>query len=167
MMDAWEEGEREAQGNIQSNRKFRTRKVLAAYVHSKGLKLGITSSPCPNSCQAAAISKHRRDHNGKAEHDCPAGAEQSVAHFLDIPPAFPRRRIGFERRTSRTLISSRFPRRRRFAHAAPRGRSFPREVGGNLWRTTGDNHDSWESISGFDQDPLSRCWNSQSSCRGA
>jgi len=47
--DTWE-GDRDAQGNIQSNRKFPDMKALAAYVHSKGLKLGIYSSPGPNTC---------------------------------------------------------------------------------------------------------------------
>ena len=44
--DTWE-GERDAQGNIQTNEKFPDMKALADYVHSKGLKLGIYSSPGP------------------------------------------------------------------------------------------------------------------------
>ena len=42
--DTWE-GERDAQGNIHPNSKFPDMKALADYVHSKGLKLGIYSSP--------------------------------------------------------------------------------------------------------------------------
>ena len=42
--DCWE-GKRDAQGEIQSNDKFPDMKALADYVHSKGLKLGIYSSP--------------------------------------------------------------------------------------------------------------------------
>ena len=42
--DTWE-GERDANGKIQSNSKFPDMKALADYVHSKGLKLGIYSSP--------------------------------------------------------------------------------------------------------------------------
>jgi alpha-galactosidase len=42
--DTWEGG-RDAQGNIQTNKKFPDMKALADYVHSKGLKLGIYSSP--------------------------------------------------------------------------------------------------------------------------
>ena len=38
------------QGNIQTNKKFPDMKALADYVHSKGLKLGIYSSPGPNTC---------------------------------------------------------------------------------------------------------------------
>ena len=42
--DTWE-GERDAQGRIQANSKFPDMKALADFVHSKGLKLGIYSSP--------------------------------------------------------------------------------------------------------------------------
>ncbi|WP_229668881.1 glycoside hydrolase family 27 protein [Edaphobacter acidisoli] len=47
--DTWE-GTRDAEGNIQSNEKFPDMKALADYVHSKGLKLGIYSSPGPKTC---------------------------------------------------------------------------------------------------------------------
>jgi len=47
--DTWE-GERDAQGRIQPNSKFPDMKALADYVHSKGLKLGIYSSPGPKTC---------------------------------------------------------------------------------------------------------------------
>jgi alpha-galactosidase len=47
--DTWE-GERDAQGRIQSNNKFPDMKALADYVHSKGLKLGIYSSPGAKTC---------------------------------------------------------------------------------------------------------------------
>src|SRR5256714_2443251 len=47
--DSWEAG-RDAQGNIQSNSKFPDMKALADYVHSKGLKIGIYSSPGPKTC---------------------------------------------------------------------------------------------------------------------
>ena len=47
--DTWE-GERDAQGKIQTNDKFPDMKALADYVHSKGLKIGIYSSPGPKTC---------------------------------------------------------------------------------------------------------------------
>src|SRR5579864_4472511 len=47
--DTWE-GSRDANGNIQSNNKFPDMKALSDYVHSKGLKLGIYSSPGPKTC---------------------------------------------------------------------------------------------------------------------
>jgi alpha-galactosidase len=47
--DGWEKG-RDAEGNIQTNSNFPNMKALADYVHSKGLKLGIYSSPGPKTC---------------------------------------------------------------------------------------------------------------------
>ena len=47
--DTWE-GDRDAAGIIHSNSKFPDMKALADYVHSKGLKLGIYSSPGPKTC---------------------------------------------------------------------------------------------------------------------
>ncbi len=52
--DTWELG-RDANGNITSNKKFPDMKALADYVHSKGLKIGIYSSPGPrNHCAEEA-----------------------------------------------------------------------------------------------------------------
>ncbi len=47
--DTWEAG-RDASGNIQPNAKFPDMKALTDYVHSKGLKVGIYSSPGPKTC---------------------------------------------------------------------------------------------------------------------
>ena len=44
--DTWE-GQRDAAGNIHANSKFPDMKALGDYVHSKGLKFGIYSSPGP------------------------------------------------------------------------------------------------------------------------
>jgi alpha-galactosidase len=47
--DTWE-GKRDAQGVLHTNEKFPDMKALADYVHSKGLKLGIYSSPGRQTC---------------------------------------------------------------------------------------------------------------------
>src|SRR3984893_12719372 len=47
--DTWQ-GERDSTGIIHANSKFPDMKVLADFVHSKGLKLGIYSSPGPKTC---------------------------------------------------------------------------------------------------------------------
>jgi len=57
--DTWE-GTRDAQGNIQTNSKFPDMKALADYVHSKGLKIGIYSSPGPKTCA---------DYEGSYQHE--------------------------------------------------------------------------------------------------
>lgn len=48
--DSWE-GERDADGNIHPNSKFPDMKGLAGYLHARGLKLGIYSSPGPLTCE--------------------------------------------------------------------------------------------------------------------
>ncbi len=56
--DCWE-GKRDANGEILTNSKFPDMKALADYVHSKGLKLGIYSSPGPKTCAGYEASyKH-------------------------------------------------------------------------------------------------------------
>ena len=59
--DTWQ-GDRDAQGNIRANSKFPDMKALADYVHSKGLKIGIYSSPVPPPAPStkAAIGTRRR-----------------------------------------------------------------------------------------------------------
>ncbi len=47
--DTWEAG-RDAQGRIQTNDKFPDMKALCDYIHAKGLKFGIYSSPGPKTC---------------------------------------------------------------------------------------------------------------------
>jgi alpha-galactosidase len=47
--DTWE-GQRDPKGILPPNQKFPDMKALADYVHSKGLKLGIYSSPGPRTC---------------------------------------------------------------------------------------------------------------------
>jgi alpha-galactosidase len=53
--DTWE-GERDADGVLHTNAKFPDMKALADYVHSKGLKIGIYSSPGPKTCAGYAGS---------------------------------------------------------------------------------------------------------------
>jgi alpha-galactosidase len=47
--DTWQ-GTRDAQGVIHPNSRFPDMKALAGYVHGKGLKIGIYSSPGPTTC---------------------------------------------------------------------------------------------------------------------
>jgi len=47
--DCWQ-GKRDAKGNIHPNSRFPNMKALADYIHSKGLKFGLYSSPGPKTC---------------------------------------------------------------------------------------------------------------------
>jgi len=50
-IDGCWQGERDTEGFIHPNARFPDMKALADYVHSKGLKIGIYSSPGPKDCQ--------------------------------------------------------------------------------------------------------------------
>src|SRR5438874_13226643 len=58
--DTWE-GQRDDSGFIHANEKFPDMKGLADYVHSKGLKLGIYSSPGPKTCAGFEGSYRHED----------------------------------------------------------------------------------------------------------
>ena len=153
--DTWE-GERDSRGSIQTNQKFPDLKALADYVHSKGLKIGIYSSPGPNTC---------------------AGYEGSYGHEEQDARTFARWGIDYLKYdwcSARNLynddeMQAVYQKMGDALHAAGRpivfslcqyGRAevwkWGPEVGGNLWRTTGDIRDAWESMSriGFNQNDL-------------
>ena len=58
--DCWEAG-RDADGMILSNEKFPDMKALSDYIHSKGLKFGIYSSPGPKTCAGFTASYQHED----------------------------------------------------------------------------------------------------------
>ena len=60
--DTWE-GERDSNGVLHTNSKFPDMKALADYVHGKGLKLGIYSSPGPKTCAnyAGSLDHEQQD----------------------------------------------------------------------------------------------------------
>jgi alpha-galactosidase len=62
--DCWEDG-RDTNGVITVNKKFGDMKALADYVHSKGLKLGIYSSPGPKTCAGFEASFGHEDQDAK------------------------------------------------------------------------------------------------------
>jgi hypothetical protein len=55
--DCWQ-GQRDADGNIQSNEKFPDMQAMADYIHSKGLKFGTYSSPGSTTCAGFTASYH-------------------------------------------------------------------------------------------------------------
>ena len=62
--EGWE-GARDAQGNLSPNPGFPDMKALAAYVHSKGLKLGIYTSPGPKACGGSEGSYGHEEQDAK------------------------------------------------------------------------------------------------------
>ena len=62
--DTWE-GKRDADGVLHVNDKFKDMKALADYVHAKGLKLGVYSSPGPKTCAGYEGSYGHEDQDAK------------------------------------------------------------------------------------------------------
>jgi alpha-galactosidase len=65
-LDGSWEGERDAAGQLHPNpTKFGDMKALVAYVHSKGLKFGIYSSPGPVTCGGFVASYQHEEQDAK------------------------------------------------------------------------------------------------------
>jgi alpha-galactosidase len=153
--DTWEAG-RDAQGNIQTNKKFPDMKALADYVHSKGLKLGIYSSPGPNTCAGYEGSY------GHEEQDARTYAAWGI-DYLKYDWCGARNLYTDEEMQAvyQIMGDALLKQKRPIVYSLCQyGRQdvwkWGAEVGGNLWRTTGDIRDAWDSMTriGFNQNDL-------------
>ena len=149
--DCWE-GKRDANGFIQSNAKFPDMKALADYVHSKGLKIGIYSSPGPKTCAGFEASWQHEEQDAQQyaawgfdylKYDwCSYGGiapnpnrEELMKPYLVMQAAL--------RKQKRDIVFS------LCQYGMGDVWEWGAEVGGNCWRTTGDIGDSWGSMSGI------------------
>src|SRR5438309_1558393 len=140
--DTWE-GQRDTQGVIHTNEKFPDMKALADYVHSKGLKLGIYSSPGPKTCAGFEGSYQHEEQDAKTwaswgidylKYDwCSASEmfkpENMQAVYQIMGDAL--------RAAGRNIVYS------LCQYGQQHVEQWGAQVGGNLWRTTGDIGDNW------------------------
>ncbi|MGB8258957.1 MAG: glycoside hydrolase family 27 protein [Terracidiphilus sp.] len=143
--DTWE-GVRDAQGNLQSNHKFPDMKALADYVHSKGLKLGIYSSPGPRTCASYPASYGHEFQDAKTfaawgidylKYDwCSAG---SIYKNDALQPIYQKMGDALQS-TGRPIVYS------LCEYGMGDVEKWGADVGANLWRTTGDIRDEWASM---------------------
>ena len=165
--DTWE-GKRDAQGVIHTNEKFPDMKALSDYVHSKGLKLGIYSSPGPKTCAGyeGSYGHEAQDAQTYAEwgidylkyDQCSFGdiIRQEAGDDLDKAAAM--QKAAYEKmhvaiaKTGRPMVYS-FCQYGLYSVWA-----WGPEKGGNLWRTTDDINDHWDRMSliGFQQAGLEK-----------
>ncbi len=149
--DTWE-GARDEAGNIRSNEKFPDMKALADYVHSKGLKLGIYSSPGPKTCAGYEGSFKHEEQDAKTfaewhidylKYDWCSATE--VYDYHSMPAVYAKMGEALLH-SGRPIVFS------LCQYGVLKGPTWGQRVGGNLWRTTGDISDSWKSMShiGFD-----------------
>jgi alpha-galactosidase len=147
---------RKINGRINTNRKFPDMAALAAYVHARGLKLGIYSSPGPQTCAGftGSYGFETQDAAQYAEwgidylkYDwCSYGTieKERTVPALQKPYRSMRQALdGVERDIVYSLCQ----------YGMGKVWEWGGEVGGNCWRTTGDIEDTWDSMSriGFSQ----------------
>jgi len=153
--DTWQ-GKRDQSGVLHANDKFPDMKALADYVHSKGLKLGIYSGPGAQTCAK---------YEGSYGHE-----EQDARMYADWGIDY----LKYDLCSFRQTMDEQAPNDRvaqmKMMHAAydkmgkalkatgrPIVYSFCQygwdavwewapQLGGNLWRTTGDIRPSWDSV---------------------
>lgn len=153
--DSWE-GDRDAKGVIQTNKRFPDMAALADYVHAKGLKLGIYSSPGPKTC-AGYTGSYRHE-----QQDADTYAAWGIDYlkydwcsYRDIAKSAEPEELKKPYRLMREALN-RCGRDIVFSicqYGMGEVWTWGAEVGGNLWRTTYDIGDTWESVSaiGFAQ----------------
>ena len=165
--DTWQ-GTRDEQGNIRPNAKFPDMKALADYVHSKGLKLGIYSSPGAKTCAGYEGSL------GHEQQDAQTYASWGVDYLKYDLCSYTkqlRERAGNHHAKSQQVMEEVYL--KMHDALARTGRPivlslcqygweavwrWGAQAGGNLWRTSGDIEDKYSSMAaiGFGQAGLSK-----------
>jgi alpha-galactosidase len=149
--DCWEAG-RDADGKVLSNKKFPDMKALTDYVHSKGLKIGLYSSPGPKTCAG---------HEGSYQHE-QQDAQRYAEWGFDYLKYDWCSYGGIAPRPNHEQLLKPYQVMRAALNSVPRDIVFSlcqygmgnvwewgAEVGGNCWRTTGDITDTWSSMAGI------------------
>jgi len=145
--DTWQ-GVRDANGVLQPNHKFPDMKALADYVHSKGLKLGIYSGPGPRTCAGYPGSYGHEEQDAKTyaawgidylKYDWCSAA--TIYKNSELQPVYQKMGAALEA-TGRPIVYS------LCEYGMGHVETWGAKVGGNLWRTTGDINDSWQSMIG-------------------
>jgi alpha-galactosidase len=155
--DGWE-GSRDASGVLKPNPSFPDMKALAVYVHSKGLKLGIYSSPGPRTCGGfeGSYGHEAQDANMYAEwgidylkYDWCSAAR--VWKDTDMQSAYQKMGAALQS-TGRPIVYA------LCQYGRAQVGTWGQQVGGNLWRTTGDIRDTYDSMTkiGFAQSDLAK-----------
>jgi alpha-galactosidase len=153
--DCWQ-GKRDEKGVLHPNEKFPDMKGLADYVHNKGLKVGIYSSPGPKTCAGFEGSL------GHEEQDARLYGEWGIDYLkydycsfqgdVEAQIAAYRKMHDALLKTGRPIVFS------LCQYGMDRVWAWGPGVGGNLWRTTEDISDDYGRMAyiGFGQEGLDR-----------
>ncbi|MGD0941688.1 MAG: glycoside hydrolase family 27 protein [Terracidiphilus sp.] len=154
--DTWE-GERDANGVLHTNAKFPDMKALADYVHSKGLKIGIYSSPGPKTCAGyeASLGHEAQDAKLYAEW----GIDYLKYDLCSFNEQVMQKQAPNDHAAQMHLMIDAYSRMNKALKATGRPILFSLcqygwdsvwewgpSVGANLWRTTGDISPDWDRM---------------------
>ncbi|AXC11150.1 Alpha-galactosidase precursor [Acidisarcina polymorpha] len=165
--DTWQ-GERDAQGMLHANSKFPDMKALADYVHSKGLKIGIYSSPGPKTCAGYAGSYQHEEQDAQLyaswgidylKYDlCSFGDILKKEANGDRQKYFDLEKAAYDKMHKALLATGRPIVFSLCQYGFQNVWEWGPSVGGNLWRTTGDINDTYDrmSVIGFAQSGLEK-----------
>lgn len=159
--DTWED-KRDANGEITTNKRFPNMKALADHVHAKGLKLGIYSSPGPKTCAGYTGSFQ---HEQQDAHTYAAWGVDYLKYdwcsYGDIAKSMDLEELQKPYRVMRAALDGcgRDIVYSLCQYGLGEVWKWGADVGGNLWRTSGDIGDTWDSVSsiGFAQDGKEAC----------
>jgi len=154
--DTWE-GQRDSNGVLQSNSKFPDMKALADYVHSKGLKIGIYSSPGPKTCAGYEASYGHEEQDAQLyaswgidylKYDlCSFIGDVMQKQAPDDKAAQMRIMIAAYDKMDKALKATGRPIVYSFCqYGWDAVWEWAPSVGGNLWRTTGDIYPAWDRV---------------------
>ena len=147
---------RDSSGMINANKKFPDMNALSKYVHDKGLKLGLYSSPGPTTCAGYTASYQSEDKDALRYSDwgidylkydwCSYGSIDTNQNLEAYQKPYRVMRASLDK-VNRDIVYS------LCQYGMGNVWEWGSEVGGNCWRTTGDIADSWSSMSqnGFSQ----------------
>lgn len=146
--DGWAAPERSADSTLQGNPRWPDMKVLTDYMHSKGMKFGLYSSPGPTTCGGFPASYGHEYTDAQTWADWGVdylkydfcsytqvekdASEQSIREPYDLM----RRALD---KAGRDIVFC-------VGYGAPRVWVWGAEAGGNLWRTTRDITDQWNVV---------------------
>ena len=158
--DTWEAAAATPTGNITTNNKFPDMKALADYVHSKGLKLGIYSSPGPKTCAGYLGSYQHEEQDAKTyaawgidylKYDWCSASQVYDNTQATMAAAYQKMGLALLN-SGRPIVYS------LCQYGNLDVGDWGEKVGGNLWRTTGDISDRWASMEniGFNSSPAAR-----------
>jgi alpha-galactosidase len=169
--DCWEvrarepaEKRRAPDGHILTNAKFPDMKAMADYIHSKGLRAGLYSSPGPATCGGFTASYQFEEADAKQYADwgfdylkydwCSYGSIAAKIRKGPNPPS----ELEIHQHPYAVMHDALMKQNRDILYSFcqygdEKVWEWGEKFGGNCWRTTGDINDSWGSLNsiGFSQ----------------